>query len=144
VHESVSLDGVLEPLHQRIQVGAGRGPSVYLRGRWPNICASTRNFDVLKDGIDLVGILDRFDRVANTLSLKSDSRFNVTVSVVTNFQHVVGTLGHTAVDVLLPCDVMLEISWSDAESGSLRLVKISNQEHIVDLGAEINAAKSSI
>lgn len=136
MHKSIAFGRLSEPSVQGIQVFTRNRPLVHPR-RWrPKVCPCSWDFLKLQNSINLIWVFDCFDWIALSIRSQSNSSLkrsgvkcqfsgktylDISISIVSNFKHVIGAAWHPGVDISLPRYVGLEIRWAEAESRSLWL-----------------------
>lgn len=139
----VVVEMLLEPDEQRVRVRASSRPGVVGRGRGPEICSSAQGLLELELSVRGRVVFDG-TTAAGVLTSRLDSSLDVAVTVVADLDEVGTASVELGPDGWEPAGDAVHIGSANAEDLASRLVDVRLEEHVVDLGVQVDSAVSCI
>lgn len=139
----VVVEVLLEPDEQGVRVRAGSRPCVVGRRRGPETCSTAQRLLELELSVRGRVVLDG-TAAAGVLTGRLYSSLDVAVTVVADLDKVRAASIELATDGREPAGDAVHIGGANAVDTPSRGVDVCLEEHVVDLGVQVDAAVSCI
>lgn len=112
VSKGITVGSLSEPDLEGVQVGASERIWVGGWGSRPKVRASSEGLHPLQRSVNLFGVLDWSDAALGSAEISSG--LDVPVAVVADVEEVLASGWQAGIDVVGPCDVLVQIGSSDS------------------------------
>lgn len=140
--EAVQILGGGPPNEERVHLGAGGRPVVVGRSSGPQVGTRTQGLLELEGSVRGRVILDGATIAGNGAGVGVRRLLDVAVTIVADFREIDAARIHLGKDGRNPVLDALHILSADTEGGATGGVDVGLQEHVIDLGIQVDATVS--